>query len=192
MVGLTAVSGCVVTDKISFHEPVNSPPGFAAVQPGDIQLGDHVFLEIGDVATWTFTFRMHDADIQQPLDAHWQVLRSMGGDDLSPVGERYEETGVPPSGNETRDFNIDIDRGQLAFDSCHRVDIAVSGSFAPPFDGPQRFLDRRDRFDITQFTFWVWEGEPNDNDWENLAKTCAPTLVEPAIPTGAAGQGAAQ
>jgi hypothetical protein len=191
MVGISAVAGCVVTDTVEFHEPVNSPPVFLpAEQSSELQLGEIVFLDKnGGEPGWKFTFRVRDADIEQELRANWRILRNVINLNQSPqVNEQREMTDVPLSGTDTRTFDIDVNPGQLAYDNCHRIEIAVSGSFRDPFPGqPFLDLDSDDRADLAQFSFWVWEGEPTAAAAAKLVDTCAARVYQPAVPSGVVG-----
>jgi hypothetical protein len=199
MVGLRAVSGCVVTDKVEFYEPVNSPPVFpAGEQPSRLQLGQIIFLvKGGDEPDWTFTFRVRDADINQELRVQWRILRNVINlNQRMEVNEQRAAQTVPVSGTDTRDFDIKVRRDQLEFDNCHRIEIGVSGSFEEALPGEEKaFLERDDddRADIAQFSFWVWEGDPTAPASAKLVETCAAKLFQPVVPTepsGAAGAAA--
>jgi hypothetical protein len=193
MVGLTAVSGCVVSDKIEFHEPVNSPPVFpAGEQPSQLQLGQIIFVDKDDGST-RFTFRVRDADIDQDLKLRWRILRNVLNSNEVMVNEQRKYTDLPPSGTATRDFDIDVAPSELTYDNCHRIEIAVSGSFREPFPGAEpAFLDLDDRADLAQFSFWVWEGEPTAPAAIKLVETCDAKSFQPVVPTGAAGAAAAE
>jgi hypothetical protein len=197
MVVLTTVSGCVVTDKIEFHEPVNSPPVFPpGEQPSRLQLGQIIFIDKNeDVPDWTFTFRVRDADIDQDLEVQWRILRNViNPNEGMVVNEQRARKPVPLSGTDTRDFDLTVRRDQLVFDNSHRIEIGVSASFEEPqFPGEeQTFLERDadDRADLAQFSFWIWEGDPTAPAAAKLVETCAAQLFQPTVPTGAAGAAA--
>jgi hypothetical protein len=189
MVGLRAVSGCVVADKIEFYEPVNSPPVFPAEQPSKIQIGQIVYVDKNDGSPgWSFTFRVRDADVKQELSANWRIRRNTNPNDPSEVNEKRSRVTVQLTGTDTRDFLITVDPVQLVFDNCHRVEIAVSGSFEEQSEGEELgFTQRDDRDDLALFSFWIWEGDPSAPDAAKLVETCGAQLFRPTVPTGAGG-----
>lgn len=190
MVALGSVSGCVVTDPIDFDPPVNNPPQFvldrgAPLQPGSIK---YVSRE-GTEPTVTFNFQIRERDVEQDLEVHWRIYSG------STPGDRKLTLLLPApgAGKLLRDLSIPVNRVDLENDTCHRVDIAVSASFTRFDDGtedlsPATFDLRSDRFDYDQFTFWIWEGSPTDNEPTKLVDTCG---AQPFVPVATGVGGAA-
>lgn len=185
---LGSLSGCLVTDPIEFDRPANNPPAFVMERPPKLQLGEIKYLSARDVPSgWKFTLRVRDQDVDQELEAQWRIVT--GGT----ARKRKSTIIIPATGAQVRELTIPVDQGELDTDSCHRVEIAVSGSFVKPFEGDMEDLTRfadvdvDDRFDIAMFTFWIWEGEPNANDPAKLVETCGAQLFIAPTVAGAGG-----
>lgn len=185
-VGLAALglaSGCLVTDPIEFERPRNNPPAFVAEQPARLQVGEIKYVDNRQAASWPFTLRIRDVDVTQDLEARWRIVTV--GDDM-PM--RAPTIFLPATGEVTRDFDIIIESTRLRTDNCHRVEIAVSGSFDKPFEGDPEdlteFTDRSDREDLALFSFWIWEGERASNDPAKIVDTCVTRTYEPPVVSG--------
>lgn len=184
MAVLGLASGCVVTDPIEFERPANSPPQFVIDRSDKIQPGSIQYVRASsNPNSWTFPFVVRDADVKQKLEVRWRIFSGMTGD------RKLTQT-IPATGLELREFSINVDRGDLMVDSCHRVEIGVSGSFDRPSDGidddfsGQSIYDYDEPFDFDLFSFWIWEGDPNASDPANLVATCATGVIEPPVTTG--------
>lgn len=179
--------GCLVTDEIKFSEPENHPPMFV---PGArrVAQGDLIYADKDERTSWPFALRVRDIDIAQDLEVHWRVVTQ--GSDL-----RRRTIALPAEGSALRDFELIVNPTDLSFDYCHRVDVAVSGSFNKPFDDepedPFDFNGRTDFYDLVELSFYIWEGDPSANDPIKLVETCPTQLYEPPTVTtgGAAGEG---
>jgi len=138
--------------------------------------------------SWTFPLRVRDVDVDQELEMQWRIVTS------GPARERKATKVVPADGGQVREFSITVFRGELVTDGCHRIEVAVSGSFVKPFDDETEDLTRfaeveiANRFDVALFTFWLWEGEPSANDPSKLVETCGAQPVQ-VTATSAAGAG---
>ena len=180
---LGLASGCLVTDPIDFEPPRNNPPAFVIEQRPKLQVGDILFVDNTVAPSWTYTFRVRDADVTEPLEVHWRIIN---GSNSNP--RREPTLPLLATGSTIREFDIVISR--LNSDECHRIELAVSGSFRKPFEGDEEdltlFLDRSDRDDLAVFTFHIWEGESSSNDSQKLVDTCLARSFEPSVVTGGA------
>lgn len=186
------LSGCVVTDPIEFDQPVNNPPMFVDRPGSQLNVAALKWVANDDPAapSWPFRFRVRESDLTQQLEAHWRIVL-----DGNTNPDRKDTIQIPPTrtGSLTRDFEIVINNTDLVADNCHRIDVAVSGSFEQPAPGDpedrSQFDNRTERDDIARFTFWIWEGDPDNADYQKLIETCrAETVVPPTVPTGGAGE----
>lgn len=183
---LGSLSGCVVTAPIDFEPPANNPPAFVMERPPKLQMGEIKFVEAEDAPSWTFNLRVRDQDVDQELEMQWRIVTS------GVPRDRNLTRIVPATGEQVREFSITVDLGKLDTDSCHRIEVAVSGSFVRPFDDESEDLTRfadvevENRFDVALFTFWIWEGGPNANDANKLVQTCGAQPVQ-VTATGSAG-----
>lgn len=194
LAALGTASGCVVTDPIDFEPPVNNPPAFVMERPPKLQMGEIKFVSASSASSppsWTFPLRVRDVDVDQELEMQWRIVT--GG-----VPQSRKATQVVRAGEQVRDVPITVSRGELETDTCHRIEVAVSGSFVKPFDDETEDLTRfaevevANRFDVAFFTFWLWEGDPSANDPPKLVETCGAqpvqvTATSPDSTGGAAG-----
>jgi hypothetical protein len=189
LAALGSLSGCVVTDPIDFEPPANNPPAFVMERPPKLQMGDIKYVR---QPSWSFPLRVRDQDVDQELEMQWRIVTS------GEAQARDTTRVVPATGEQIREFIITVDQGRLVTDSCHRVEIAVSGSFVKPFEDEMEDLTRfaeveiENRFDVALFTFWIWEGDPSANDPSKLVETCGAqpvqtTATNPGATSGAAG-----
>jgi hypothetical protein len=188
VLGLVA-SGCLVADPIDFEPPRNNPPAFVIEQRPKLQVGDILFVDNRAAPSWSYTFRVRDPDVTQPLEVHWRIIN---GSDADP--DREPTKSLPVNGSTIREFDIVISSVRLNSDECHRIEVAVSGSFLKPFEGDDEefglFLERSDRDDLALFSFWIWEGELSSNDSQKLIDTCMARPSEPSVVSaGASGEG---
>jgi hypothetical protein len=175
---LGSLSGCVVTDPIDFEPPANNPPAFVMERPPKLQMGDIKYVRKQSAPSWTFTLRVRDQDVEQELEMQSRIVTS--GEPRDRKATRI----VPATGEQVREFSIVVDQGEIEPDTCHRIEIAVSGSFVRPFEDETEDLTRfadvevENRFDVAIFTFWIWEGEPSANDPTKLVATCGAQPVQ--------------
>lgn len=179
----SVLPGCLVTDSVDFEAPVNHPPTFVRRPGADLDNGDMKFVRNLGVPSWPFSLRVRDEDVNQDLEVRWRIVTRAAG------SSNREIIALPARGELTRDFDLVIQSGQLSTDSCHRIDIAVSGSFAGRVDDPTVFDVVTDPDDIAYFNFTIFEGQPNSNDPAKLIETCPTEVVDqPMATTGAAGE----
>jgi hypothetical protein len=149
-----ALSGCLVTDPIEFEAEQGSPPVLLDIPGTPTPLGHIVWLDSRAQSSWRLTLRVRDEDLGQALTAHYRFVRE--GESTPDFEPRVD---VRPTGTLTRDFDISIQAGQLRVGECHRLDVAVSGSFFEGRDSPIFFDEVREEGDLARGTFWLWEGQ---------------------------------
>jgi hypothetical protein len=151
--------------------------------------GALIYVDKQERTSWLFALRARDTDIDQDLKVHWRVVTQ------SFPEPRRRTIELPAEGSALRDFELPVNPTDLQFDNCHRIDVAVSGSFNEPFgdepEDPFDFNGRTDFYDLVELSFYIWEGDPNANDPIKLVDTCPTQLYEPPTVTtvGAAGEG---
>jgi hypothetical protein len=177
-----ALSGCLVTDEITFDEEADLPTVIVDVPGSKTPIGEPVWLDKDTRPSWPFLVRIRDKNISQELTAHYRVVTE---DNALPD---FEERPVPTSTTEVRDLTVTVMSESLRDGECHHLQLVVSGAF---FD-----LVRPELFDIVQpgregeiaYASWLlWEGPGNmlATDLDRLAKSCranedllAPMVVE--------------
>jgi hypothetical protein len=150
---LVLLSGCLVTDPIEFDAPEGSPPMLLNPPSAKVPLGHIAWVDgTSGITSWKFTLRVRDEDIGQNLQARWRVVKEGN------TTPRFEPTiDLPYNGTLTRDFDILLEAGQLDMGKCHRLDVAVSGSFLDD-DNPLAFDFALENNDLAVSNFWIWEG----------------------------------
>ncbi len=178
LIGLLAplsLTGCLVTDPIEFEEDVGSPPVLMDPLSREF-LGGYVWLSAGEPTSWTFSMRVWDEDVTQDLQAHWRIVKK----DV-PVPEFEKPTiELPATGAVVRELQIVLQSSQLTVDACHRIEVAVSGSFyqGEGRQGPGYFALARVDDDLGVGSWTIWEGEPGlvtDEQALAIFKSC-PTV----------------
>lgn len=179
-----ALSGCLVTDEITFEEEADLPTVIVDAPGTKTPIGSIVWLDSETQSSWPFPVRVRDENLGQPLTAHYRVV----------TAENEFPTFVPvelkPSGAELRDLTLTVKSESLRVGECHRLELAVSAYFLggtrPVFFN--EVLPGREG-EVAHASWLLWEG-PGDmlaTDLARLAQSCvtiedllAPALVEAA------------
>jgi hypothetical protein len=179
-----ALSGCLVTDEITFDEEADLPTVIVDVPSSRTPIGRIVWLDKSAQPSWPFEVKVRDANLSQELVAHYRVVTE---DNALPD---FETRTLSASSTELRDLTLTVMSESLREGECHHLELVVSPAF---FD-----LVRPELFDIVQpgregdidYASWtLWEG-PGDmlataSDKARLAQTCraiedllVPSVVE--------------
>jgi hypothetical protein len=177
--------GCLVTEEIPFDGEPNLPPVILST-PGEPKIGSIVWINKSALPRWMLRVQVRDENVEQPLEAHFRIRRS------SEMFAQFDSLPVPSAtGTPLRDLDIFVDTASLHDYECHRLELAVSGSFIEEETSPETFQIVTDRSDIAFASWWLWEGEGRDTpDANKLAvlESCAgfeeyltaePTLGDP-------------
>ena len=179
-----ALSGCLVTDEITFDEEADLPTVIVDVPSSKTPIGSIVWLDKDAQPFWEFKVRVRDENLSQTLKAHYRVVTE---DNALPD---FVERVLPATDTVLRDLDFPVMSESLRDGECHHLQLVVSGAF---FD-----LLRPELFDIVQpgreadiayASWWLWEGPGDmlatDPDKARLAQTCGaiedlllPTVVE--------------
>lgn len=149
------LSACLVTDEIQFPEDVSYPPTIVDV-PGAEIIGAIVWIDLEGHPQneWSFPIRIRDDNVDQTLDARYRVVP--GGETL-PLWTQDE---IAPSGSPVReDYEVKVRFGDLKPGKCHRVELAVSGTFVKRSrPSPGLFHVTTDEDDLALVSWTIWEG----------------------------------
>lgn len=122
--------GCVVTNKIDFQVPANTPPSIyvpeSTALPGE-PIDRIIRLDLDDPTnpSVTLRFTVRDPDVSQSLEGQLFVDYDRQNDTL---GDTRAFT-VPPTGAATRDVVYVVPPSALSQPGCHKIEILVSGQF---------------------------------------------------------------
>ncbi|HEX7477066.1 MAG TPA: hypothetical protein VF331_04625 [Polyangiales bacterium] len=181
------MSGCLVTDPVTFKDEVNVPP----VIIGDRKIPVGSIIKVDVTAAGPNELRIpvtiRDENVGQELFERTLVTKSNGY-----VFYTCPEPSIPPSGSVNRsDFQIVINKTDLNPGECHRVDFVVSSRFTHcenavsdggPLDNEQvatvvgLFDQASDFTDIARARYWIWEVSggalSNPQAAQALAESC--------------------
>ncbi len=147
-------AGCLVNDEIMFEEEPDFPPVILDAPNPVAPIGEHIWIDSSVTAMWPLDVRVRDENINQELIAHWRVLGE--GETL----EDFDQVILAP-GLLVRDLQISVNSARsLDRGSCHRLELAVSGSFFKNQKRREVFDVRPDdaQEDIDTAVWWIWEG----------------------------------
>ena len=181
-----ALSGCLVTDEITFDQDPDLPTVIVDAPGTQTPIGSSVWVDKSTMPDWKFDVRVRDENLAQDLIAHYRVVTQ---DAEFPPFETVDLKG--PAASELRDLTLSVKSEQLRDGECHQLELAVSGSF---FDSTRPVFDavpRGRELDVAYASWQLWEGPGEmltpDPDLARLARTCeaieallAPDLVESA------------
>jgi hypothetical protein len=182
------LSGCLVTDEITFPEEPQFPPTILDVPGTDTPIGGILWVDLKQVTNeWRLKVQVRDDNIDEVLEARYRVW--VGGEPALPAWESAE---IPPSGAAMREtYEVPVRFGYLRDDTCHRVELAVSGSFvrrtAPVyFDVLNGQGERDDDIARASWTILEGEGEAKTDDVQALlllrsCETIEAFLQQPAL-----------
>ena len=147
------LGGCVVTNKIEFDVPTNTPPaivvtGLAGTPPG-ASIDRIIRVDRSDPTQppVTLTFNVRDPDVSQSLEGRIFV----DWDHDTGTGPAPALFTIPPSGTDVRSASQVVPDNLLrGVGECHRIELLVAGSFGPP-DGRAPV----ETGDIAQAVFWA-------------------------------------
>jgi hypothetical protein len=172
---LTALcSGCLVTEPIDFPETVDYPPEILA-GPNGPSIGAIInIIKIDHPTGWQFTVRVRDQNVNQPLEAHVRIKRSL---EDRPV---FEPQFVQPGDRPERTLLVQVDTNALTSSRCHQLEIAVSGSFGEVENGGFDSIPSGST-DLARASWWIWEGDTNvDAVLASVADSCWLTPADTA------------
>lgn len=98
-----------------------------------------------------------EEDVSRPLDARWRIVKGVAS-----TPPAYTMLPLLAGGQRVRPVRIKVASSQLDLDECHRLELAVSGSFV---EDANPNVDARALFDVTQAgkeqdlakaTWWIW------------------------------------
>jgi hypothetical protein len=183
-------SGCLVTERHTFQDEPDSPPQILDA-PGQPRRGSINRIDnMSEMPEWVLGIRVRDENVGQVLWAHWRVVKnpsSSGGTTNPAELPDFNPLEVPKSTDAIRDFEIRVPTNLLAQHLCHRLELAVSGSFIQhgpdcPMLGdcealylPQLFAYRTgDQDDLDEAWWWLLEGDGSATDAEkaDLLDSC--------------------
>lgn len=150
-------SGCLVTDQITFEEEPNVPPVLLKAPGVKEDLGSIVWIDRSMRPTWDLRLKVRDENVEQDLVAHFRVKHE--GEEFPPFDSI--DLPAPPDGSVLRDLLVIVQTETLYVGECHRLEVAVSGSFFPFEERPTpAFFDalRGPEDDIFVGMWWIWEG----------------------------------
>lgn len=145
-------AGCLVNDEIMFEEEPNFPPVILDAPNPVVRIGEHIWIDGSAVPMLDLDVRVRDENINQELIAHWRVLGQ--GETLA----EFDDQVLPP-GLLVRDLRISVNSARSIDDGrCHRLELAVSGSFLKNQKRKEVFDVTLDNADIDTAVWWIWEG----------------------------------
>jgi len=177
-----ALSGCLVTDEITFDEEPDLPTVIVDAPASKTPIGSIVWLDKHTQPSWKFVVKIRDENSAQELKAHYRVVSE---DDAMPP---FESPPVPADDAELRDLELTVKSETLRDGECHQLQLAVSPwFFDSTLPGLFDFVPPGREASVARASWTLWEG-PGDmlaTDWERLARSCraiddllAPTAVE--------------
>jgi hypothetical protein len=188
----TAVGGGCVTDTISFHPEPVGPPIIESSPTFRTKINDTFWVDANDGPEWTMEVVVRDKDPDRELLARYRIYVP-SKTDLRERAPQFEQFTVPKGSvedPEERTLPFKVPTTALEPDTCHRLELVVSGSFDPKqsagfwFDVPRETVNEHD---IDAASWQVWEGDPLMPASEKLVTTCAAEVLVPGmipIPTG--------
>jgi len=182
---LVPLSGCLVTEEITFDEEPDLPTVIVDAPGSKTPIGHIVWLDKSAQPSWEFHVKVRDENLSQELTAHYRVVTQ---DTATP---QFESVKLKPNQTELRDLTLTVKSESLRPGECHHLELAVSAAFLestrPVFDAvpPGRETD------VAYASWTLWEGPGSMlatvPDLARLAQTCgaiedllAPTVVEEA------------
>ena len=178
---LAPLSGCLVTEEITFDEEPDLPTVIVDAPSSKTPIGRTLWLDKSAAPSWDFNVRVRDENVSQELIAHYRVVTQ---DTATPQFDT--QTLKPNNGEELRDLKLTVKAESLRVGECHHLELAVSAAFLestrPVFDAvpPGRETDVA----YASWSLWEGPGAMLATDWERLARSCraiedllAPTTV---------------
>jgi hypothetical protein len=168
-------AGCLVTDPITFEEEPNVPPVLLTAPGERAYLGSNVWIDRTARPQWDLRLKVRDENVDQDLTAHYRIVHE---GEISPP---FDSIDVParPDGAVLRDLLVTVQTEILNQRECHRLEVAVSGSFFPEDRNDQpAFFDAVDgpEDDIFVGVWWIWEGrgemQTSPEDKARLIDSC--------------------
>jgi hypothetical protein len=166
-------SGCLVTDEITFNDEPDLPPEILS-SPSSEPIGGVFWVDKSDrrLTEVPITVGIRDENVRQGLTAHWR-LRRREGEELP----MFVSDDVPAGDEPVRDFTLHVQTGDLVEGECHRLELAVSGSFYINKTSNPIYFDKVPEgreSDVTYAWWLIWEGR-NDlvgSEYEKLVSSC--------------------
>lgn len=150
------LSGCLVTDQISFPEEEQFPPTIVDVPGTEIPIGGIFWVDLDKPQNeWELPVRIRDDNVDEELTARHRILKES---ELLPA---WTEDTIAPSGVPTReDYKVKVPFGELRRRACHRVELVVSGSFVKrSHPSPKLFDVTEVEDDIARASWTILEGK---------------------------------
>ena len=189
---LPFLSGCLVTEPWSPPEPANVPPIIQAdpSNPSSPEIGSIVWLNTDDPSPreWEFAVVVISEDPLRPLEAHWRILKQ---NDRTPA---YTTISLD-TGERIRHVRINVTSSALQLKQCHRLELAVSGSFLKIPNLERVLFDQTTmghEEDLAKASWWIWEGKGSqtlDDQKLQVLNTCNAIETVPSNSTTPIAQG---
>lgn len=154
LVSMTALAGCLVTDSIEFEQAENWPPVILDKPRTSAPIGGVIWIDLdSDQNEWSFDVDVRDENVDEELFARVRIQTQ---------DNRFPDYGpdqvVQRTGRAMRELTITIPKGALRKGECHRLQLAVSGSFITR-PGPEYFGATRLADDLALASWMIWEGK---------------------------------
>ena len=166
-------TGCLVTDEITFNDDPDLPPAILNKPGFEPKIGGLIWIDKSKLTEWPMQVQIRDENVRQDLVGHWRIKRLRDEGMFEP---RFDIAPVPIGDEPVRDFPFNVQTDDLREGECHRLELAVSGSFF--INNAPRYFDevpagRED--DFAYAWWWIWEGDGDNNTSPDEAKALLDT-----------------
>lgn len=179
------LSGCLVTEEITFDEEPDLPTVIVDAPASKTPIGRIVWLDKSAQPSWDFVVKVRDENLSQELDAHYRVVTQ--DNDFPP----FDSVELPGGGDsEERELMLRVKSESLRVGECHRLELAVSAAFlggTKPVFFDEVLPGREDDRAYASWTLWEGPGSMLATDLTRLAQSCraiedllVPMVVEEA------------
>jgi hypothetical protein len=153
------MSGCLVTDEITFDTEENVPPVILDVQSSNtrIGIGDIVYFDVESPGTIEFEFRVRDENIGHPLEYRRKIL--VPGSGTFVPNEDTKDRIIPPSYEPIRYYKDTIGNDAFERDSCYRIEVAMSLDFEYASSDLYRWNVPVEKDDVSETNWYIVTGE---------------------------------
>jgi len=181
------VGACIVTSAEEFPEEPQVAP--IVLDTPDLPVGSIVAFDQNSEPDLRLTITVRDDNIDDPMEI--QARLSVVGQ--PPYDFYCSETGIPPNGTTTRQYELPLDPSRIKQGACSRVEVVVSSRFAGARTCGTNFgIPANSDDDIARATYWIFEmsGDPasNPSAAQNLINSCqtvvtrAQSNTNPTVP----------
>jgi hypothetical protein len=143
------MTGCLVTEPITFEEEKNFPPTLLDEPGTETPIGEVIGFNLSDpnLNEIVFQLQIRDENTLQTLQTRHQLVSLQTTLDITEL-----EVGI--SGDPIRPFEFSIPRGQLEEDACYRVKLAVTSQFK---GDPNNWDLPAEEGDVAIARWWIYE-----------------------------------